>query len=276
MAYSQVLIILKYKTLLPPGFANYKITDSLFGSKITADPEPNGTIATAISFALNTSVKGHVGYYYNNQSDTADFYKLTTTSTGSLNLYLSSYRGTVYSNNPLDMVLIVYNSDGITERAGVEVFKGYNPAKDSLVFSTLPAGTYYIKVINFSSSGFADYLLINSSVSECALPATSLNFNGFLVGNTAKLSWSTSNELNNKGFIVQKSTDGLNFSNLDFVQAKGNSVVVNTYYYTDNKVLSGNNFYRIIQIDFNNNSIYSTPIKLEAKIFNWAIFGSTR
>ncbi len=265
---------IKVQNFSTTAFANYKITDSLFVPRITSDPEPNGTIATAAAFALNRSVKGHVGYYYNNQSDTADFYKLTTTVTGPLHLYLSSGRGTVYSNNPLDMVLIFYNSDGITARASVEIFKGYNPATDSLVFASLPAGSYFIKVLNFSTSGFADYTLINSAVAAGALPVNLLSFDGTIAGNTAKLTWSTANEFNNKGFEVQRSSDGINFSNLNFVQGKGNAAVVNTYYYIDDKVVTGNNYYRLKQIDIDNNSKYSPIIQLDFKSFKWAIFGN--
>ena len=255
-------------------FSNYKITDSLFVSTSKSDPEPNGTIATAVPFALNKNVSGHVGYYYNNQSDTADFYKLVTTVTAPVSLYLSSKRGTVYSTNPLDMLLIVYNSDGITERARVEIFKGNNPATDSLIFASLPAGKYFIKVINFSTSGFADYSLINTTIGAGVLPVTFLNFGGTLDGSTAKLTWSTANEFNNLGFEVQKSTDGLNFSNLAFIQGNGNSSVVNNYYYNDSKVVSGNNYYRLKQIDNNNNSEYSSTIQLDFERFDWAIFGN--
>ncbi len=255
-------------------FANYKLTDSLFVPQITADPEPNGTVATAATLLANGNVKGHVGYYYNNQRDTADLYRLTIPSGGPLHLYLTSSRGSVYSTNQLDVLLIVYNSDGTTERGRVEVYKGGNPATDSLVFANLPAGTYYLKIVDYSATEFANYSLVNSSVAAGALPVTFLSFDGILEGGTAKLTWSTASEFNNKGYEVQKSTDGFNFSAINFVQGKGNSSVENSYSFIDKKVLAGNNFYRLKQIDIDGNSKYSSTIRLDFKHFDWAIFGN--
>ena len=157
-------------------FANYKLTDSLFVPQITADPEPNGTTATATVFAPNSSVKGHVGYYYNSQSDSADFYKLTTLTAGPLHFYLTSSRGSIYSTNPLDLLLNVYSGNGTTLLGTKEIYNGGNPASDSLVFTNLAAGTYYVKIQSYSTTEFADYSLINSAIAAGPLPVTSYKF----------------------------------------------------------------------------------------------------
>ena len=58
------------------------LSDSLFAPPLANDVEPNGTTATAVSLPQNGSNTGHVGNYYNNQRDTADWYKVTTTADG--------------------------------------------------------------------------------------------------------------------------------------------------------------------------------------------------
>ena len=88
------------------------------------------------------------------------------------------------------------------------------------------------------------------------------------------LTWSTATELNNKGFEIEKSSDGQSFANLAFIQGKGNSSNTNSYNYTDNKIVSGSNYYRLKQIDIDGNSKYSSIIRLDFKKFDWAIFGN--
>jgi hypothetical protein len=254
-------------------FANYTLSDSLFIPAIAADAEPNGSPATAIDFPVNSNLKGHSGYYYNHLRDTADFYKVTTTSDGPLYVYLNTARGSVYSNNTLDMLLTFYDVDGVTQLGGVEVYNGGNPGVDSLIFPTLPTGTYFIKITNFSATEFADYSLSNS-VTPGDLPVTFLHFDGKLIDNTVQLTWSTASEVNNKGFEVEKSTDGQTFSSIGFVAGDGNSSLVNTYQFTDFKVLSGSNYYRLKQVDMDGNFNYSTTIRLDLKNFAWAIFGN--
>ncbi len=56
-------------------FGNYTLSDSLFTTALANDTEPNGAAATAVVLPFNGSKTGHVGYYYNNKRDTADWYK---------------------------------------------------------------------------------------------------------------------------------------------------------------------------------------------------------
>ena len=254
-------------------FANYTISDALFIPTIINDMEPNGTPATAQVFPSNSNTKGHVGYYYNNQRDTADWYKITTLADGPLHIYLNMQRGSIYSTNPLDMLLTFYSSDGTTQLGSKEIFNGNGPGTDSLNFALLMAGTYFVKVTNFSTTEFGVYSLSNSGT-PIVLPVTFINFDGTLVDNSAILKWSTSSEYNNKGFEVEKSADGHIFTDIGFVQGNGNSSVVNNYNYTDRKILSGNNYYRLKQIDIGGRSNYSSIISLDFKNFAWSIFGN--
>ncbi len=256
-------------------FANYKLSDSLFLTRYVSDSEYNGTPATALIAPINTSnLKGHIGYYYNNLRDTADYYKVTTTLSGPLRIVLNTSRGSVYSSNTLDFLIYLYSSDGVTQLGNKEVYNGGNPAEDSLVVNTLPAGTYYIRIQAYSASQFGDYSLAVLNASGTLLPVTFINFDGVLQDGKAMLSWSTATEINNKGFEVERSYDGQTFTGIGFVQGQGNSSVVNNYNYTDEKVLSGYNYYRLRQEDIDGNFNYSSTIRLDFKRFDWAIFGN--
>ena len=254
-------------------FANYTLSDSLILTPVLTDAEPNGTAATAIAIPLNATSTGHAGYFYNNQRDTTDWYKLTTPAAAFLHLYLNTQRGSVYSNNPLDMMLTLYNSDGVTQAGSVEAFNGNGPASAQLNFASIPAGTYFIKITNFSASEFANYTLVDSSGAG-PLPVTLVDFTGSISGNQALLHWSTAAEINNKGFEVEKSMDGQTFTGIGFADGSGTSSLKNNYSFIDTKVLSGANYYRLKQVDMDGNFTYSFTIRLNYKNFNWKVVGN--
>ena len=92
------------------------------------------------------------------------------------------------------------------------------------------------------------------------LPVTWLGFTTKWSGIDAKLDWSTSYELDNKYFEVQRSTNGKDFDYLftvDASETKG----INNYSYTDvnaGKLNTSTIYYRIKQTDWNGESSYSS------------------
>jgi hypothetical protein len=67
------------------------------------------------------------------------------------------------------------------------------------------------------------------------------------------LNWSTSQEVNNDYFLIEKSTDGKNFFFLDRVEGKTVPELRNGYTVFDNEPVYGLNYYRLIQLDLNGN-----------------------
>lgn len=79
-----------------------------------------------------------------------------------------------------------------------------------------------------------------------------LSFAGLREGVVNKLRWTTSSEQNNKGFAVQRSTDGINYTDLGFVNSRatgGNSTDALEYSYTDNNLVGTKQYYRLRQED---------------------------
>lgn len=79
-------------------------------------------------------------------------------------------------------------------------------------------------------------------------------------GQAAALQWETSSELNNEYFVVQHSTDGENFTDLEVIKSQslhGNSNSLLHYSYLHARPNLGDNYYRLKQVDFNGATTYS-------------------
>ena len=93
------------------------------------------------------------------------------------------------------------------------------------------------------------------------------------VSNQVLLQWNTQHELNNKGFTIQRSATGQQWTNLSFVPGAGNASVVTTYSYLDNAPLTGNNFYRLQQQDIDGRTTLSEVVT--TKLGNSRLFQIT-
>ncbi|WAC13751.1 T9SS type A sorting domain-containing protein [Dyadobacter pollutisoli] len=82
-----------------------------------------------------------------------------------------------------------------------------------------------------------------------ALPVRLISFKGQLTSSgNAELEWKTTQEVNNKGFEIQKSVDGKVFDAIGWVDG-GNQESEKIYRFTDAKLIT-TSYYRLKQIDF--------------------------
>ena len=95
---------------------------------------------------------------------------------------------------------------------------------------------------------------------ETTTPVTLLNFSVQRIKKINKISWSTSQEINSKIFIIERSNNGSNFSAIGQIAATGNSNTTINYSFTDNAPAKGINYYRLKQVDIDNTVKYS-PIR---------------
>lgn len=98
---------------------------------------------------------------------------------------------------------------------------------------------------------------ITLASSSAALPVTWLNFTATKQDKAVLLNWSTAQELNTLDFVVQHSTDAKNFTNVASQPAAGNSNSIQNYYYVHTSPVTGYNYYRLHQRDFDGESSYS-------------------
>ncbi len=92
------------------------------------------------------------------------------------------------------------------------------------------------------------------------LPVKLISFSGRLNGSKVDLNWVTANELNTKHFEVERSADGLRFSKLATVTAKGNSNSPTSYDLVDPAPLKGVNYYRLKMVDIDGKFEYSQVV----------------
>ena len=81
------------------------------------------------------------------------------------------------------------------------------------------------------------------------LPVELSYFKAEQVKNSILLTWQTDSELDNYGFYIERSSDGINWTRIGFEIGVGFSLDTITYYFTDDKPLKGKNYYRLVQTD---------------------------
>lgn len=131
---------------------------------------------------------------------------------------------------------------------------------EALEVSTLQAaGSFASFNSNMSvqlPSGPANAILIPTTLTfttgnnTClALPVKWLSFTARKSGNTALLEWTTSDELNNAGYVIERSADGKNYAAIGNQVPSNATDQINSYSFTDKAPVDGVNYYRIRQND---------------------------
>ncbi len=134
------------------GFTPYVFTNTLVKPVQANDTEPNSKPSEAVSLAVNSTKTGHTGYYYNLKRDTADWYKITTTTDGMIKLKLTPHNGSY-------VWMYLYDNNGTTLLNST-----YSNAAYSMNTDGLAAGTYYLKVNCYYNTGFTPYTLTDSLI----------------------------------------------------------------------------------------------------------------
>lgn len=81
------------------------------------------------------------------------------------------------------------------------------------------------------------------------IPVELLSFTAEVVEKTVKLNWSTSTEINNKGFIIKRKVLSEDWREIVFIPGAGTTSEKTTYSFTDNLSVSGKYYYKLIQVD---------------------------
>ncbi|MEO9021021.1 MAG: LamG-like jellyroll fold domain-containing protein [Ginsengibacter sp.] len=124
---------------------------------------------------------------------------------------------------------------------------------------------------NFTLNG----LTSNWVTSALALPINLATFEGAKKGGSNYLQWSTESEQNSSYFGIQRSTDGVNFTDIARVDAAGNSDNTRNYSYSDNQLSSFSSvyYYKLKMVDMDGKFKYSSVLPIKnvavslAKIF---------
>lgn len=122
-----------------------------------------------------------------------------------------------------------------------------------LTFTAAGSGVKFATV-NIANDD-ADELTYDFSVSAAffTLPVSLKSFTVKKAGiQRSQLSWTTSSESNNRGFDIQRSANGINWTSIAFVAGAGTSALEQSYQFTDLSPAKGVNYYRLNQVDYDN------------------------
>ena len=95
------------------------------------------------------------------------------------------------------------------------------------------------------------------------LPVELTSFIGRPKVETIDLLWRTASETNNDYFLVEKSTNGIDFKEMGEIDGRGTTNLESNYNWTDQSPNDGLNYYRLRQVDYNGDKSYSKIIVIE-------------
>ena len=178
-----------------------------------------------------------------------------------------------------------YNSIAARDTMHIGVYGG-SKLDNSLFFSEshdggiswIPGSFNYLKTLKFtygqkynnyawSVGDFGTIIVANNPY--WFEPVELVSFNTKLNGENIILQWSTSTELNNQEFEIQRKFGSNDFITIGSVKGHGTTTSPNSYTYIDKLVNAGKYFYRLKQIDYGEKFEYSQEVEV-----NWSPFTS--
>jgi CshA-type fibril repeat protein len=167
------------------------------------------------------------------------------------------------SPSPLDPSFIYWNST--TSQFEIPNFNANNL---SVWFDTTGSSGFLFNYGWKNGAGVESNKAIYSVTADAPLailPVELVYFTGSIIEDAAVLTWLTASELNNSGFEIEHSMNGIDFESIGWVNGNGSSNIPHTYGYKDQNLSLGVNYYRLKQIDYDGKVSYSQIISLEYK-----------
>jgi len=152
---------------------------------------------------------------------------------------------------PSGSAISIRNSGKITGASGSGIFGG---SYDDKIY----IGNELVYSHKDDRNVYESYL--KESGSNTNLPVELLSFDSEIENKTIKLYWQTATETNSDIYKVQRSVDGENWETIGQLMAAGNSNELLDYQFEDNNPLIGDNYYRLLQIDFDGKFEYFGPV----------------
>ena len=183
-----------------------------------------------LTFGLNRNGQGHEKYmvYYN-----GNFIVTGNLSNGSTNGIVATINATVPAGSSADFEIRLTS------------FRGGVPSNCS-----------------GNSNGGKTTLLPGTIVSGAVLPVVLADFSAKVhEKNTVRVAWTTTQEINNDYFLVQRSRDGKTWKTIsDRIAGNGTTDAVQRYAFLDEQPLPGMNIYQLIQVDYDGSEHQHGPV----------------
>lgn len=223
---------------------------------------PNSSTSTFACrvFARNSANPGFFNVAINKSNETPS-YSTTDFAIGVTHLFYVEYVFRSGSNDDSVYLYVVPNGSAVpATKPSVPTAAGFN----SLQADLANIGRIALRQGNASNAPTVqvDGIRMGASWDNGALPVQWRSFTASHVSNGNQLRWSTTTEVNNNQFEVQRSSNGRTFETIGVVKGKGNSQKVTNYSFMDESVTKGTVFYRLKQIDFDGKFEYSKTVSV--------------
>jgi hypothetical protein len=175
-------------------------------------------------------------------------------------LYVTKYTGLGEDgdyNNNVGGVYRVFGDDNVNLPGGVNGGLAKSSGGFTGLFQGGAANHYvFLEVNEFSE------IWLNGSLHNQALPVQLTFFEANAVNNSyIQLRWATALEIDNDGFTIERSTDGINFTEIGWKDGHDNSTVVNNYDHNDYNVEPNRRYYyRLKQVDNDGDFEYTSIV----------------
>lgn len=203
---------------------------------------------------------------------------------GTLKVYdLTFYNGSFVEVKPGGKIIVLNNlvnmnnSDNVTIDGAVTVTGTFSNGNGGDVSGTgnISAGSFTGTGITFGYTN--NTIPAGTNVSNGSLPIELSSFESVVESGVVKIYWTTSTEINNDYFSIERSKNGIDFEEIEKIKGQGNSNTLTNYNFIDSNPLHGNSYYRLRQTDFDGKSTLSDLIsvnlsKLEKLPLSFEIF----
>jgi hypothetical protein len=230
-----------------------------------------GRLTTTRSIGTAASTFGNIGFEIDNGSDnigsvtvlrisgSAGIVTVGTNSGIARTWYVTSGADPSVSGRSLTLYWVSTddNSKDVTQaevwrEIGVSGFGEYSFIQDVTVSDPRLIST-------FSTANLNNTVWTVTDATE-PLPVKLITFNASVSNRDISLRWSTSYEINNQGFNIERRAYGKDsygeWKSVDFINGNGTTHETKNYSYNDKNLSTGKYQYRLKQVDFNGNSEY--------------------
>lgn len=237
---------------LPPDPTGDQIRITGDGGKMTAQFSGSGSGAITVGNHIPNLVDVNTGTKFYISSKTALWFQYEPVAPVALSTYKISSGNDRPARDPKSWT-VKGSNDGVNwillDERSDEAFS----AREQTNFYIVNDETKYkyFRLYITQNAGEANTQLSEWNIYQSkTLPVELVSFEAKKQVNGVDLSWRTASENNNSYFMIYKAGDDQRFQPLTKIAGKGNLNQLQTYSFTDKEPLKGNNYYKLVQFDF--------------------------